>query len=242
LEDSGLLQAVVPELSATVNLKQEPGRAHKDVWRHTKQVVDQAARTPPIRWSALFHDVGKPQTRGISASGKVTFHGHSELGAKLFDRIARRLAFPPAFRQRVRFLVLHHLRASQYAPSWSDSAVRRFDREMGEYLDELLLLTRADITSAREEKRASARRRLDALQARILALREMDARVPPLPSGLGNQIMSRFDLEPGRQIGRLREVLEEAVGAGRLEARRDAAYYLDYLAQSAVIRREEEDG
>jgi poly(A) polymerase len=130
----------------------------------------------------------------------------------------------------VRFLILHHLRANQYDASWTDSAVRRFDREMGEHLPALLQLSRAYITSAKWHRRLAALRHIEELWQRVQALREIDARIPPLPSGLGNFIMERFRLEPGRLIGELRRELERAIDAGELEPQREAEYYLEYLA------------
>jgi poly(A) polymerase len=229
LHDCGLLAAILPELEATVDFTQEMGRRHKDVWKHTKQVVAQAEPEPAIRWAALLHDIGKVPTRTISPTGKVAFHGHAEVGARMFDRIAARLELPDTLRNRVRFLIQHHLRANQYDGSWTDSAVRRFDREMGEHLESLLSLSRADITSARRQKREAALAQIDELVGRIQALREIDARVPPLPSGLGNVIMERFGLGPGRIIGELRRELELVVEAGGLEPHREADYYLEYL-------------
>jgi poly(A) polymerase len=242
LQEAGLLGRILPELSATVDLRQEMGRRHKDVWKHTKQVVAQSVPQREIRWAALLHDVGKVPTRAIMPTGKVTFHGHAEVGARMFDRIARRLAFPRSMRSRVRFLILHHLRANQYDGSWTDSAVRRFDREMGEHLQDLLDLSRADITSARQHKREAAVRQIEELLGRVLALREIDSRKPPLPSGLGNEIMTRFGLGPGRIIGELRRELEQAVEAGELEPHREAEYYLEHLDRhSALLDPADED-
>ena len=229
MHDSGILGAVLPELEATVDFSQEAGRRHKDVWEHTKQVVLQSVPNPLVRWAALLHDIGKVPTRVMLPDGKVTFHRHAEIGARMWEPIARRLGFDKAMRQQIRFLVMHHLRANAYAPSWTDAAVRRFDHEMGEHLDDLLDLSRADVTSRRPGRRQEAVRNIHALKERILAIRELDARVPPLPPGLGNAIMESFGLPPSKQIGDLRKLCEEAVERGELEERRDAAYYVDYL-------------
>ncbi|MBK6849324.1 MAG: HD domain-containing protein [Proteobacteria bacterium] len=237
LHRAAILRVLLPELEATVAFTQEADRRHKDVWEHTKQVVAQAVPVPTVRWAALLHDVGKVPTRAFMADGKVTFHGHAEVGARMFDRIARRFAFPRPQRERVRGLILHHLRANQYDGSWTDAAVRRFDRQMGELLEELLLLSRADITSARQHKRDLAQRRLDELQRRIAALRELDARQPPLPSGLGDEIMRHFALTPGRAIGELKRQLEAAIERGELEERREAEYYLSWLAPLVAAAR-----
>jgi poly(A) polymerase len=229
MHDSGILGALLPELEATVDFSQEAGRRHKDVWEHTKQVVLQSVPNPLVRWAALLHDIGKVPTRVMLPDGKVTFHRHAEIGARMWEPIARRLGFDKAVRQQIRFLVMHHLRANAYAPSWTDAAVRRFDHEMGEHLDDLLDLSRADVTSRRPGRRQEAVRNIHALKERILAIRELDARVPPLPPGLGNAIMESFGLPPSKQIGDLRKLCEEAVERGELEERRDAAYYVDYL-------------
>ena len=132
---------------------------HKDVWKHTKQVVRQAEPRLEVRWAALLHDIGKIRTRSISPAGEVHFFGHAEVGARMFDRIDRRIplfAADAALKKSVRFLILHHLRASQYDASWTDSAVRRFAKDVGPALDDLLCLSRADITTKRPEKERRA--------------------------------------------------------------------------------------
>ncbi len=229
MHEAGVLGALLPELEATVDFSQEAGRRHKDVWEHTKLVVVQSVPDPLVRWAALLHDVGKVPTRVMLPDGKVTFHRHAEIGARMWDPIGRRLGFDKAERHKIRFLVLHHLRANAYEPSWTDAAVRRFDHEMGEHLEDLLHLSRADVTSRRPGRRQEAVRNIHALKERILALRELDARVPPLPPGLGNAIMETFGLPPSKRIGDLRKLCEEAVERGELEERRDAAYYVAFL-------------
>jgi len=235
MHDAGVLGVVLPELEATVDFSQEGGRRHKDVWEHTKQVVQQSVPNPLVRWAALLHDIGKVPTRVMLPDGKVTFHRHAEIGARMWEPIARRLGFDKAMRQQIRFLVLHHLRANAYAPSWTDAAVRRFDHEMGEHLDDLLDLSRADVTSRRPGRRQEAVRNIHALKERILAIRELDARVPPLPPGLGNAIMESFGIPPSKRIGDLRKLCEDAVERGELEERRDAAYYVEYLRKSGSV-------
>ena len=229
MHDAGVLAALLPELEATVDFSQEAGRRHKDVWEHTKQVVVQSVPNPLVRWAALLHDVGKVPTRVMLPDGKVTFHRHAEVGARMWDPIAKRLGFDKTERHKIRFLVLHHLRANAYEPGWTDAAVRRFDHEMGDHLDDLLDLSRADVTSRRPGRRQEAVRNIHALKERILAIRTLDARVPPLPPGLGNTIMETFGLPPSKRIGDLRKLCEEAVERGELEERRDAAYYVDFL-------------
>src|SRR5687767_5581587 len=199
LHDAGAMAKLLPEREATVDFSQESGRKHKDVWEHTKQVVRQAVPDPAVRWAALLHDIGKVPTRTFTPDGGVHFHGHAEVGARMFDPISRRFAFERGQRQKVRFLILHHLRANQYASTWTDSAVRRFDREMSEHLDDLLALSRADITSKRPGRRQELLLQINQLATRIRSLRELDAKQPPLPTGLGTAISERFGIPPSRK-------------------------------------------
>ena len=234
MHDAGILRVVLPELEATVDFSQEAGRRHKDVWEHTKQVVRQAVPKPAVRWAALLHDIGKVPTRVMLPDGRVTFHRHAEVGARMFDPIAKRFGFDRDGRQKVRFLILHHLRANAYEPSWTDAAVRRFDHEMGDRLDELLDLSRADVTSRRPGRRQEAVANIHALKERIVAIRELDARIPPLPPGLGNAIMEAFNLPPSRRIGDIRKLCQDAVEKGELQERQEAPYYIEYLRRTGV--------
>jgi poly(A) polymerase len=231
LEEAGALATLLPELHATVNFSQEAGRRHKDVWEHTKQVVWQAAGRPLVRWAALLHDIGKVKTRTFTDDGKVHFHRHSEVGARMFEDISRRFRFDRESSRTLRFLILHHLRPNQYVASWTDSAVRRFEREMGSYLPDLLDLSRADITSRRPGKRQLALCNIDALSGRIGEVRAADALRPPLPGGIGDAIMERFHLPPSRLIGDLKRSLEAQIEAGTLEPYMEASYYLPHVEQ-----------
>jgi poly(A) polymerase len=235
MHDAGVLGAVLPELDATVDFSQEGGRRHKDVWEHTKQVVLQSVPSPIVRWAALLHDIGKVKTRVMLPDGKVTFHRHAEVGARMFEPIAKRLGFDKPERHQIKFLILNHLRANAYEPGWTDAAVRRFDHEMGEHLDALLELSCADVTSRRPGRREEAIRNIQALKDRILAIRTLDARVPPLPPGLGNAIMEVFGIPPSKRIGDLRKLCEDAIERGELEERREADYYVDYLRKSGAV-------
>ncbi len=231
---TGVLDIVLPELSATVNFSQEAGRRHKDVWEHTKQVVFQSSDDPIVRWSALLHDIGKVPTRVMLPNGKVTFHRHAEVGARMFDKVSRRFDFDRGTRQDIRFLIYNHLRANAYSPSWTDAAVRRFDKEMGPRLERLVQLSLADVTSRRPGRKQQAALNVEEMMRRILEIRALDAQVPPLPPGLGNAIMQAFSLSPSRQVGQLRLLCEQAVEAGDLEERREADYYVAYLVSKGM--------
>ncbi|ACY19277.1 HD domain-containing protein [Haliangium ochraceum] len=241
LQRVGVIALLMPELEATVDLVQEGGRRHKDVWEHTKTVVKQAVRRPVVRWAALLHDIGKVPTRTFTRNG-VHFHGHAEVGARMFDKMCRRLPFERSMRKKIRFLIKHHLRSAQYEIGWTESAVRRFHREMEAHLEDLLALSRADITSKRPGRRRALLHQISELQARIDAVVEKDAQVPPLPSGLGNAIMEHFGLPPSKRIGDIKKVLEAAVARGELEERRDDDYYLAWIADNDLLAQVPESG
>jgi poly(A) polymerase len=240
LHAAGIMRVLFPELEATVDLVQETGRQHKDVWAHTKQVVRQTVRRPLVRWAALLHDIGKVPTRTFTPEG-VHFHGHAEVGARMFDKVHGRFAFARDERQTIRFLIKHHLRTNQYSDHWTDSAVRRFHREMGAYMTDLLDLSRADITSKRPGRRKQLLEQISALSDRVHILAEADAKLPPLPGGVGNAIMEAFEIPPSRLIGDLKRTLEAAIERGELEARREDAYYVAHIARQNLVPNIEPD-
>ena len=235
LLDGGVLPAILPEVHAMVGFGDGEWR-HKDVWKHTKQVVAQATAKVEVRWGSLLHDIGKVKTRSISPDGEVHFFGHAEVGARMFDKMNKRVPLFRAadvLRDEIRFLILHHLRAAQYDASWTDSAVRRFAREMGDYLDDLLCLSRADITTKRPEKKRRGLRQIDELAERVTKIREEDARVPPLPKGLGTAISARFGIHPSPALGTLMRALTVAVETGEVPGQQPQDVYLDFLAANA---------
>ncbi len=227
----GAINAMFPEVEALVGFGDGEWR-HKDVWKHTKQVVRQAVPRIEVRWAALLHDIGKVKTRSISPEGEVHFFGHAEVGARMFDKLDRRLALfsrEEALKSSVRFLILHHLRASQYDPSWTDNAVRRFAREMGPCLIDLLDLSRADITTKRPEKKKRGLKQISDLHERVRQILAADAIVPPLPGGIGNVIMEAFGLPPSRKIGEIKRALEEAVDSGEIPSHQPADFYVELV-------------
>ena len=233
LLDAGALRVFFPEVHAMVGFGDGEWR-HKDVWKHTKQVVRQAVPRLEVRWASLFHDIGKTKTRSISPDGKVHFLGHAEVGTRMFDKLERRsglFAPEPALRDTIRFLVLHHLRANQYDPSWTDSAVRRFARELGCHLDDLLCLARADITTKRPEKKRKGLNQIEELAARIALLAAEDAKQPPLPSGIGDAMMKAFNLPPSRLVGEIKKQLEAAVERGEVAPHLSSEDYIDFIAK-----------
>lgn len=231
LLENGALESIFPEVHAMVGFGDGEWR-HKDVWKHTKQVVRQAVPRLEVRWASLFHDIGKVKTRSISPDGKVHFLGHAEVGTRMFDKLDRRIGlFSPdaALKDTVRFLVLHHLRANQYEAEWTDSAVRRFARELGAHLDDLLCLARADITTKRPEKKRKGLQQIEELAGRITTLAAEDAIKPPLPKGVGDEVMKAFGLPPSRLVGEIKRELEKAVEAGEIAPHLESEAYVAFV-------------
>lgn len=232
---AGVLGVVLPEVTSLVGFGEGTNR-HKDVWLHTLQVVVQSVPRTTVRWAALFHDMGKPRTRSIADDGTVHFLHHAEVGARMFERLARRekLFQDPVEHEAIRFLIYNHQRAHQYEADWTDSATRRFSKEIGDYLDDLLALSRADMTTKRKEKRKRFMQQLKTMENRILALRELDAKPKALPKGLGEAIIAEFKLPPSKIVGDIRKALEEAVEAGTLPLQAEFGVYLNFVRANAA--------
>jgi len=209
LHETGLLRRILPELAACYGVPQNEHHAY-DVFHHTLATVDAA---PPenlvVRLAALFHDLGKPETRA-ERSGTATFYAHQSAGRRIAERAFRRLRYSTEKRRRVTHLVQHHM--FHYRPEWSDGAVRRFLRAIGpEHLDDLFALRAAD-TFGNGRKRRLAPELLE-LRGRIAAEIERQAAltVRDLQIG-GHDLMAELGLRPGPEIGRiLRTLLEEVL-------------------------------
>ena len=208
----GLLAALLPEVDALGRMAPGDGR-HKDVYRHTLQVVARSPLDPIARWAALMHDVGKPATKTVER-GAVHFPGHAEVGADLTRRRLRALGMTKETAGPIVLLVALHLRVNSYEQEWTDSAARRLARDAGEQFDRLLDLSRADVTSARPAQVERALRRVDALAAHVEALRAEENR-PRSPID-GAELMELFGRPPGRWIATVKDHLAALVGAGDL--------------------------
>ncbi len=211
----GLAEHTLPDLLAMRGMRQEAGR-HKDVFAHTLQVLD---RTPPrlaLRWAALLHDVAKPRTLSVQ-NGQVHFFGHDRAGEKMARRILTDLKLDSATIDRVGRLVGLHLRANEYQTEWTDGAVRRLVREVGDdVLEDLLALSRADVTTGRADRRLTIARSVDELERRIEALRAAED-IARLSSPLdGNDLMRMFDRRPGPWIRPIKDHLLDLVLDGQL--------------------------
>lgn len=207
VHDTGLAELFLPELPA-MRLEQDPIHRHKDVLSHTIAVVAQARCQLEVRLAALFHDVGKPKTRSIGGHG-VSFHHHEVVGARMTRDRMRALRFPNALTDDVVQLVYLHLRFHTYEMGWTDSAVRRFVRDAGDLLPELLALTRADCTTRNKRKAEALARRIDDLERRIEELRQREELQAIRPDLDGRAVMDHLGLPPGPQVGRALDHLLE---------------------------------
>jgi poly(A) polymerase len=210
--DTGLAEEFLPELPA-MRLEHDPIHRHKDVLTHTIAVVEnvrppdeQPPERPPFdfrrtRLAALFHDVGKPRTRGYQPGKGTTFHHHEVVGARMTRKRLTELRYSNDDVEAITGLVALHLRFHTYAMGWSDSAVRRYVRDAGPLLAELNVLTRSDCTTRNEKKAARLSRRMDELEARIAELAAREELAAIRPELDGNAVMEHLGLAPGPLVG-----------------------------------------
>jgi poly(A) polymerase len=207
LVETGLADHVLPELRELRDCR-DPIHRHKDVYEHTIAVIENTMElegTEPdfvLRFAALMHDVGKPDTREIHGDGTVTFHHHDVVGARMTRRRMQHLRFSKQVTADVTRLVELHLRFHTYKLGWSDAAVRRYVRDAGALLERLNALTRADVTTRNPRKAARIQRRVDELEARIDELAEQEELSAMRPPVDGNRIMAHLGIRPGPDVGR----------------------------------------
>ncbi|NBR00583.1 MAG: CCA tRNA nucleotidyltransferase, partial [Actinobacteria bacterium] len=207
LIDTGLVDTFFPEISA-MRLEQDPIHRHKDVLTHTVAVVENVRpdASPGFdfritRLAALFHDIGKPKTRGFRSGKGVTFHHHEVVGARMTRDRMRALKYPNEDVDAVSELVNLHLRFHTYQMGWTDSAVRRYVRDAGPLLAELNVLTRCDCTTRNEKKAAVLARRMDELEERIAALAEREEIAAMRPEIDGVRVMELLGIPGGPAVG-----------------------------------------
>jgi poly(A) polymerase len=212
LYDTGLSDQFLPELSA-MRLEHDPIHRHKDVLSHTIAVVenvrplDEQPEGRPafdfrrVRLAALFHDIGKPRTRGYAEGKGTTFHHHDAVGARMTRKRMTALRYSNDDIAAVTELVALHLRFHTYRLGWSDSAVRRYVRDAGDLLTELNVLTRCDCTTRNERKARTLSRRMDDLEQRIDELNEAEEIARIRPELDGKAVMDHLGIGPGREVG-----------------------------------------
>ncbi len=228
LVDSGLAERVLPELPA-LQLESDEHHRHKDVYEHSLTVLEQAIDLEEdgpdlvLRLAALLHDIGKPKTRRFEKDGRVSFHHHEVVGAKMTKKRMIALKYSNDMVKDVSRLVELHLRFHGYGTGeWTDSAVRRYVRDAGPQLKRLHKLTRSDCTTRNKRKANALSRAYDGLEERIARLQEQEELDAIRPDLDGNDIMKILGIAPGPEVGKAyQHLLEMRLEHGPME--RDAA-------------------
>ena len=227
LKDTELLQYVLPELDKACGVEECNGKRHKDIFAHSLKVLRNVAQVSDnlyLRWAALLHDVGKVQVKAFK-DGNWTFENHAEVGAKMIDKIFKRLTFPLDERmQYIKTLIRLHMRPMQLCEDGvTDAAVRRLLFDAGDTIDDLLILCSADITSSHRDKVEKFQKNYEFLKKRMVELEESDRLRNFQPPVDGNEIMELFNLTPGKIVGVLKEKVKDAILDGIIPNEHDAA-------------------
>ena len=230
---SGLLQIILPELTALDNVQTVAGRAHKNNYYHTLEVLENVVKASPVggrlegalwlRWAALLHDIGKMKTRRWEPGTGWTFYNHNYVGAKMVPQIFRRLKLPMDAKMKyVQKLVDLHMRPIAIAEEQvTDSAVRRLLNDAGDDIDDLMLLCEADITSKNSQRKQRFLQNFQTVREKLADLKERDYKRLLQPVIDGNEIMEMFHLKPSREVGELKQTLKDAVLDNRVPNERE---------------------
>ena len=237
LQRSGLLQIILPEFAALDIIEKRDGRAHKNNFYHSLEVLENVvkansqqstANTLWLRWAALLHDIGKTKSKRWESAVGWTFHNHNLIGAKMIPQIFRRLKLPMGVEMKyVQKLVDLHMRPQVIADSEvTDSAVRRLINDAGDDIDDLMTLCEADITSKNEIKKKLFLENFRIVREKLVDLKEKDYKRLLQPVIDGNEIMQIFHLQPSREVGILKQYLKDAVLDNKVENEREPLMHL----------------
>ncbi|MBR1412245.1 MAG: HD domain-containing protein [Prevotella sp.] len=237
LQRSGLMNIILPELAALDIVEKRDGRAHKNNFYHTLEVLENVVKAQSnhtsqfsvlssqlyLRWAALLHDVGKTKSKRWEPGAGWTFHNHNIIGAKMVPQIFRRLKLPMGAEMKyVQKLVDLHMRPQVIADSEvTDSAVRRLLNDAGEDIDDLMTLCEADITSKNEVRKKMFLENFRMVREKLADLKEKDYKRLLQPVIDGNEIMEMFHLQPSREVGVLKQYLKDAVLDNRVANERE---------------------
>jgi len=227
LQKTGLMEKVFPEIHVMYGMDQTSEWHHKDIFSHTLQVVDNAAELTDkmaLRFAALVHDIAKPNTRRIDKKKGYTFHGHDAVGERMLNKVARRMKLSNELKDYLKKLTLLHLRPIALVKDVvTDSAVRRLMAAAGDFLDDLMILCRADITTKNPKRVKQYLRNFEKVEEKMANVVERDSMKAFQSPVRGDEIMAVCGLTEGRKIGEIKEAIEEAILDGKIENTHEAA-------------------
>lgn len=236
LQETGIMEIILPEISALQGTQYVDGKGHKDNFLHTMEVVDKISANSNnvwLRWTALFHDIGKPQTKRFDEKVGWTFHAHDYVGAKMMFAIFKRLKFPLDDRLKyIKKLISLHLRPIALVDDGvTDSAVRRLLFDAGDEIEDLMLLCEADVTSKNPAKVKRILAQFENVRTKLIEVEEKDKLRNWQPPISGEMIMQTFNLSPSREVGVIKDAIRDAILDCKIDNNFDEAY--KYMLQEA---------